>query len=192
MPEESPAHHVKELRVWIGGLRRVPDKFFEYIPQFTNVDGLHLLGHVGSPSSLRPSFWKLLQSITSLTINSSVLTIVQIRDIMAQLPHLDNLILSGSPVTVDRRELPGIGTVVRGRFGGELTMDGESVGEDFVNMLLDIPSGLHFTEARIHCTHKSLPSAVRLAEACCKTLVKLTHSITFYGKSPLGPVKYKL
>ena len=183
VPEESPARHVRNLNVWIGGYRRVDGGFFEYTPWFTNADSLLLVGHMGPPSSLRPSLWKLPRSITSLAIESSVVTLVQIRDIMAQLPNLDHLTLWGALVTVDRRELSGIGAVVRGRFGGILRMADEYVDEDFVNMLLEIPSGLRFTEVWIHCIRKGLPSAVRLAEACRETVVKLTHSVTNYSKS---------
>jgi len=56
---------------------------------------------------------------------TSVINLVQVRDVMAQLPNLDNLSLSGSLVTVDRRALSGIGTVLKGRFGGKLIICGE-------------------------------------------------------------------
>jgi len=49
VPEESPAHHVRDLRVWIGGGNSVPEKFFEYIHWFTNVEKLSLCGFGGSP-----------------------------------------------------------------------------------------------------------------------------------------------
>ena len=176
VPEESPAHHVKDLRVQIGGRGHVPDEFFEYIPWFTDVERISLVGHMGLPSSLRPSLWDPPQSITSLTLNTSVVTLVQIRDIMAPLSNLDDLTLIGSLVPVDRGELPGIGTVVRGRFSGKLKLCGDFVGVDVVNMLLEIPSGPRFTEVLTHSTCECLPSAVRLAEACCETIVKLTHS----------------
>jgi len=191
VPEESPARYVRDLQVQIGWGDPVPGGFFEYVPRFTDVKGISLLGHMAPPSSLGPSSWKLPQSITSLTINSSVFTLVQIRDVMAQLPNLDNLTLMSSFVEVDRRELRGIGTVVKGRFGGKLKLCGEYVGKEVANMLLEIPSGLHFTEAIIHCTPECLPSAVRLAEACCKTLVKLSYPVAFSRESPpsLNPTK---
>ena len=178
VPDESPAHHVRDLRVWINGNRCcVPEKFFEYTPQFTGAERMELVGHMGPMLLLRPSYWKLPQSITSLTINTNAVTLVQVRDIMAQLSNLDDLSLYGSLVAADRREFPGIGTVLTGRFGGQLTLEDEYVGEDVVNMLLDIPSGLRFTEVRIHCMTGHLPSAVPLAEACCTTLVKLSYSV---------------
>ena len=137
---------------------------------------------MGPPSSLKPSFWKLPQSITSLAIDSAVVTLVQVRDVMTRLPNLDNLELSGSLVALDRRELSGIGSVVRGRFGGQLALSGECVHEDVINMLLEIPSGLRFTAVRIYCAVRRLHSAVRAAEACCETVVKLSLLVIFHGK----------
>jgi hypothetical protein len=52
-------------------------------------------------------------------------------------------------------------------------------------MLLEVPTGLHFTELHIRGTHESFLPTVRLAEACCKTLVKLSYTVSIHGKSPL-------
>ena len=110
--------------------------------------------------------------------------LVQVRDIMAPSPNLDDLKLSGTYVSPDRRELSGIGKAPKGRFGGRLVLCGACVGEDTINMLLDIPSGLRFVELEICCTQNRLPSsAVRLAEACGKTLVKLSHTVGLKCKS---------
>jgi len=183
VPEEGPARQVRDLHVEIGWDDPVPDKLFEHTPWFTSVDRISLLGHMAPPSSLKPSSWKLPQFITSLTINASVFTLVQVRDVIAQMPNLDDLTLMGSLIEVDRSELPGIGTVVRGRFGGKLKLCGEFVGEDVADMLLEIPSGLRFSEAVIDCTPERLPSAVRVVEGCCKTLVKLSHTVAFPRES---------
>ena len=119
-----------------------------------------------------------------MTINTNVVTLVQVRDIMVQLPNLDDLVLSGYFATVDSGELLGIGTVLKGGFGGRLMLGGACVNEDVVDMLLEIPSGLWFTELEIYCTQNRLPpSVVRLAEACAKTLVKLSHTVSFQCKS---------
>ena len=192
VPEESPARHVKDLHVEIGWDDPVPDRFFECTPWFTNVERVYLLGHMAPPSSLKPSSWKLPESITSLTVNTSVFTLVQVRDVMAQLPNLDDLTLMGSLVGADRKELPGIGSVVKGRFGGKLKLCDEFASEDVVNMFLEIPSGLHFTEAVIHSTPECLPSAVRIAEACCETLMKLSYPVAFPRESlSLSPTKWQ-
>ena len=99
---------------------------------------------------------------------------------MAQLPNLDELLLSGPLDAIERRGLPGIGTVLRGRFGGKLLLTEGHADEGVINMLLEIPSGLRFTEVQIHCTHECLLPVVRLAEACNKTLVKLSYSVILH------------
>ena len=99
----------------------------------------------------------------------------QVRGIMAQLPNLDDLLLSGAFVPVDRVKLVGIGTVLRGRFGGRLQLLNGYADHDVVNMLLEIPTGLRFTEVGVRGMYGCLPSTVRLAKACCKTLIKLSY-----------------
>jgi len=49
-------------------------------------------------------------------------------------------------------------------------------------MLLEIPSGLGFTEVQIHCVQECLVPTVRLAEACGETLVKLLYTVTLHRK----------
>jgi len=183
--EGSPAHYVKEIRLEIGSIRH---EFFECMPWFTDVDEIYLGGHFGgvplgsgrSSPSEEPSFWKLPRSATSLTISTTVIALVQVRDIMAQLPNLDSLALSASISDVVGRR--GIGTVLKGRFGGKLMLRGP--GEGIANMLLEIPSGLHFTELEVYCPETPLPSSViRLAGACRETLVKLSHIVPYHCKS---------
>jgi len=141
-----------------------------------------LLGQ-GVHSLQAPSFLRLPHSVTSLTIVADTVTLVHVRDIMAQLPNLDDLSLSGSLVAVDRRSSPGIETVPRGRFGGKLRLIQGYADESVVNMLLEVPTGLHFTEVDIRGIHECLLSTVRLAEACGKTLVKLSYAVSFqYGR----------
>jgi len=178
VPEESPAHHVKDLHIWIGGGGCIPERFFEYTQWFANAERMTLLGHGGVPPPRRIPLWRLPQSVTSLIIDASAVTLVQVRDIMTQLPNLDNLSLSGDPATINRRVLPGIGTALRGRFGGKLILSDEYASEDVIKMLLEIPSGLHFTEVQVCCNRKSLLSDIGLAEACAKTLVKLSYTVT--------------
>jgi len=120
--------------------------------------------------------------VTSLIIRANVVTLVQVRDIMVQLPNLDNLSLLGD-LPVDGRESPGIGAVVRGKFSGRLILVNGYNEEDIINMLLEIPSGLRFTEVQLKWSLKGFPSLVRLVEACGKTIVKLSHRVETYGKS---------
>ena len=182
MPGESPAYHVKHLRFSVRGHNGVPEAFFEHIPWFTNVEGVTFSEYTRDEPLWIPSFWGLPQSVTSLTINGDRVFLRQVQDIMAHLPNLDNLFLSGSLVVTDEGASPGIETALRGRFGGKLRLIGGNVDGDVVDMLLEVPTGLHFTEVRIYTTHECLFSTVRLAEACSETLVKLMYMIDFYRK----------
>jgi len=189
VPEDSPTHYVKDLRIRIeGGGGCVPERFFKYIPRFTNVEKISLLGYGGAPLMRKTSLWKFPQSATSLTIDTDVVTLVQARDIIAQLPNLDELSLSGTLVWMDGKELLGIGTALRGRFGGKLILSGHYADWDTINMLLEIPSGLHFTEMQVSCMYMDLPSAVELAEACGRTLVKLSRVVDLQCKSKSCPL----
>ena len=182
VPEESPAHLVRELRFALGGRYSASQDLFEYVQRFTNVEGVAWLGYGGFQSSWIISFGRSPQSLTSLTIETDTVTLVQIRDILAQLPNLDNLSLVGFLDAVERRALPGIGTVLRGRFRGRLRLVNGYAEEGVMNMLLEVPTGLHFTELHVRGVHESFPSTVRLAEACGKTLVKLSYTVSFNGK----------
>ena len=145
VPEESPARHVRDLRVVIGGSDgSILDRFFEYTPCFTDLDKMSLLGRGRVKLSQGPSLWRLPKSITSLTIDVDfdVLTLMHVRDAMAQLPNLDDLALSmpsRSFSPMGRR--PGIGTVLKGRFSGKLRIRDGFVDEGVVGMLLEVPSG---------------------------------------------------
>ena len=191
VPEESPAHYVRELLVWIGGDRRAPEQFFEYFPWFTKADKLSLLGRGGVPLGYGagpewrgPSSWRLPQFVTSLTIDTGVLTLEHIRDIMAQLPNLDDLSLVGHHVPVEGRTLLGIGSTLRGRFGGQLSLLSGYVEKEVLNMLSEIPSGLRFTTVQIRCCWgEDILLAVSVAEACCKTLTKLSYKANAFCES---------
>jgi len=160
-----------------------PEKFFEHTPWFTNVEKMILFGLIGSQLSRSPSFARLPQSMTSLTISSGTISLLQLRDVMVQLPNTDDFSLLGSLVTVDRNTSPGIGTALRGRFGGQLRLQKGYAETDVINMLLEVPTGLRFTEVQIHSRSVSLSPTVRLAEACGNTLVKLSYAVTIHGKS---------
>jgi len=169
VPEKSPAHYVKDLRVSTGNSDRL---FLKYTPWFTRVERITLLGDGG----WTPTCWRLPQSITSLTMKTDTSTLVQVTNIMAQLPNLDSLSLSGVLVPVDKTRLARIGSTLKGRFGGRLQLTEGYAGRDTLNMLLEIPTGLRFTEVYICGMRGCLLSTVRLAEACRTTLVKWTSS----------------
>ena len=181
IPERTPAHHVRELRFWSPRQRfDVPKKFFDHIRWFTNVTLVSWKGEADLKLFRRMlSLGSLSSSVTSLTIETSTVSVLQIRDVIAQLPNLENLKLSG---TVAKVRLRGMGSALRGKFNGRLILSGEHIDLGIVNMLLEVPTGLHFTELYIHGTKQSLYSALMLSEACGKNLTKLTYMTGDYGE----------
>ncbi|KAF9781851.1 hypothetical protein BJ322DRAFT_1078792 [Thelephora terrestris] len=182
-PERSPAHFVRELTLSLGGRHSAPEEFFRHTPWFKNVKKLTVLGNQGLQPVWIPPFGRLPQSVTSLTINTDIATLLEIRDLMAQLPNLNDFALSGSIHGMDGDGLLGIGTVLKGEFGGQLRLLRlkRHADPEVMNMLLEVPTGLHFTEVYILTVYDCLPSTVRLAEACGKNLVKFTYSIDEHG-----------
>ena len=114
VPEESPTRHVSGLRFTLGGYYGAPEGLCKYTLRFPDVEKMNLLGHRGFRPLWIPSFVRLPQSVTSLT---SIL--VRVRNIILQLPNLDDLLLSGSFIEVECT-FPGMGAMLRGRFGGQL------------------------------------------------------------------------
>ena len=181
VPEKSPAHHVRDLRFSLGGYYDAPLKFFEYTPWFTSVEKMTLSGNGQFQLSWIPSFAKLPRSVTSLTIDANTVTLERIHEVMAQLPNLTDLSLSGSLAILDRGALPGIGKDLKGTFGGQLRLLKGHADANLINMLLEVPTGLHFREVYIRSMYECLLPSVRLVEACCKTLVKLSYTIAVHG-----------
>ena len=183
VPEESPAYHFRALRITISGINWFPDKFFEHAPRFMNVRKLSFFGGERCLGSRLPSRWKLPESVTSLTIEASNgVGLVEIWDIMARLPNLDDLSLWGFFVPADRCALRGIGTVLRGRFGGELVLGTVYANYECTNLLLEMLAGLPFIKVEINCAREYIPSVIRLVEACSKTIVKLSLDVRYGGK----------
>ena len=87
---------------------------------------------------------------------------------MVHLPHLNDLILSG---TATMGPSLGLGTGLRGRFGGELQLRDNkyTVSEK----LLEVPTGLHFTKIYIYVDFP-----------CRKTLVDLSYSCSTHSGKP--------
>ena len=185
VPEKSPAFHIRDLRFLVEGHNGIPysEKISGYVPWFTNVERMSLLGDGTHHPVLIPPSWRSPQSTTSLIIDGDSFLLKHIRDILVQLPNLSDLLLVGHIIPVDKRMLLGIGTALRGRFGGKLQLYRGSACRDTVDMLLEIPTGLHFTEAEIGGRYECLISTVRLAEACSETLMKLTCTVDLRRKS---------
>ena len=184
VPEKSPACLVMDLRFLIERLDDISDlKFSEHVLWFTNVERMSLVGAGGNrrrPSWI-PPYWRLPQSVTSLTIDAASFFLEDIRDMMVQLPNLNDLSFVGHVATMDKSTILGIGTALRGRFGGKLRLHRGISYEDTVEMLLEIPTGLRFTELEICGMYESL-FAMKLAKACGKTLVKLTYTADLHCK----------
>jgi len=178
VPEESPARHVRDLSVQTGGCDCVPEEHFQRTLWFGNVRNVTLLGNWYG-RRVYP-FWRLPQSVTSLAIKTDVFTLVDIQDLLARLPNLDDLSLSC--YLAANRAPPAIEAVPRGRFSGRLQLFEGPAHEDLTNMLLEVPTGLRFTEVVISCRRRCPPLTVRLVEACAKTLVKLSLAIFAHGK----------
>ena len=185
VPERSPAHLVRHLTLSLGGSHAAPEEFFMHTQWFANVDKMTVLGNQGFQPVWIPSFGKLPQSVTSLIIDTDIATLLEIRDVMQQLPNLNDLALYGCPLKLERDRLQGIGTVLRGGFNGQLRLFRlkRYAETDVMNMLLEVPSGLHFAQVHITSLYECLLPAVRLLEACGKNLVKLTYSVEFFGES---------
>jgi len=117
VPEKSPARYVKDLRVSTGSADL---ETYALELEVTVID--NLLDHGDGYIQPRAG-----------------------RDIMAQLPNLDSLSLSGVLVPVDKTRLVRIGSLLKRRFGGRLQLNQGYAGRDALNMLLEIPIGLRFT-----------------------------------------------
>ena len=146
VPEESPAHYVKYLHFPLGGRCGAPEEFSKHTPWFANVEKLALTMNTTS-SSFRTSFpGRLPQSVTLLTIRvgDSGVDLMQMRGIMAGLPNLNDLILSGPFVarSKSKKRLPRLQADLRGRFGGELQIWSGYSDEYIANMLLEVPIGV--------------------------------------------------
>lgn len=186
LPQQSPAHHVRDLTLSLGGCSSAPEDFFIYTQWFTDVEKMTVLGLQGFQPVWIPSSGKLPQSVTSLTIDTDIVTLLDIRDVMQQLPNLNDFTLSGRLHRPDEESLRGIGTVLKAGFNGRLRLFRlrKYAEMDVMGMLLEVPTGLHFTEVHIVSVLGCLHPAVRFTEACGKSLVKLTYSVEMFGQSP--------
>ena len=183
VPEESPAHLVRDLGFQVGGGDYAPENFLEHIPWFTNVERVSLLAQQGRPRPLWISqYWRLPQSATSLTISADAIPLALILNVMARLPNLDDLSLSGMYLL--NSPLPQVaGAHLKGRFGGSLRLAGGPADKGVMDALLEIPTGLRFTEVTIHSMRNRFLSAARLMEACSRAPVKLSYTASLGSKS---------
>ena len=75
VPEESPAHYVRSPLLSFDERIGVPEDLFEYVPWFTNVVVVAFGGSNNFQSLWTPSYLRLPQSATSLSIRANALTL---------------------------------------------------------------------------------------------------------------------
>ena len=88
------------------------------------------------------SLGRLPQSITSLVVDMDYsITLLQIQNITARLPKLDNLSLAGFPAKPVGDKFHGMEAVLRRRFSGRLQLLEGYADKEVVDMLLKNPTG---------------------------------------------------
>jgi len=180
-PSTSPAAYAHEMRIHLAS--DAPIQLAEYMPYFSNVRDLTLIGGKCDNLEWIPSIGKLPTSIRSLTMKFVSITNAQVLNIMGQLPNLDNLSLctfkgSGFP--------DGVGDILKGRYGGKLEL---LLMDDFhasvVRSLLEVSEGLGFKSVKAFCNAEDdFPVYADLVSACQDTLIDLDISVSAEG-SPL-------
>ena len=107
---------------------------------------------------------------------------------MAQLPDLDDLTLSGYLIPMARISFQGSEQPLCADSVDDCYSATDMLARMSTSWLLEVPPGLRFAEVDVYCTRKHLPLAVRPAQACDKTLLKLLHTVIFYGRSHPVPL----
>jgi len=177
-PSTSPAPYAREMRIHLAS--DAPIQLAEYMPYFSNVRDLTLVGGRCENQEWISGIGRLPTSIRSLTMKFVSVTNVQVLNIMGQLPNLDNLSLctfkgSGFP--------DGVGEILRGRYSGKLEL---LLMDDFhasiVRSLLEVSEGLGFKSVKAFCnTEDDFPVYADLVSACQDTLIDLDISVSAEG-----------
>lgn len=183
IPEQSPAHLVRDLRISIGSYRHPSIETLGLVGCFTNVMKFSISGEGENQPWCLSSFAGFPRSVTSLVVDANLVTIFQIREVILQLPGLDDLAVLGSLRQVATSALRGVGVGLKGRFGGRLKVykPEKYYNADVMDMLLEVPTGLRFTEVDIHSFCECFSSTLKLAEACRETLTKFSYIVDNYG-----------
>ena len=183
--EHSPAGHVRDLS-FCYIQPDVPIHFADRMPYFSNVQNLILIGRAALDPGFISALGQLPLSIRSVDITFSKILNAHIMSVMQQLPNLDNLSLLsqewGGPIP------PGTGKLIQCRLNGKLRLRRQLAHHDLLNTLMEIPTGLQFTEveirdARMNC----LPATLKLLGTCHDTLTKLHFSTLVQGDSSAYP-----
>jgi hypothetical protein len=158
-----------------------PTELAAYMPYFSNVRDLTLIGTRCENREWIPNIGRLPPSIRSLTMKFVSVTDVQVFEIMEQLPNLDDFSLCTSKGVGFSAEA---GEILRGRYSGKLDL---RLVEDFhasiVRSLLRAPEGLGFKSIKAFCnTGDDFPVYVDLVAACRGTLSELDISVSAEGE----------
>ena len=178
-PSTSPAAYTREMCIHLAS--DAPTQLVEYMPYFSNVCDLTLIGARCEDREWIPSIGKLPTSIRSLTMKFVSVTNLQVLEIMEQLPNLDDFSLCTSKGVGFSAEA---GEILRGRFNGKLDL---LLMEDFhasiVRSLLKAPEGLGFKSIKAFCnTGDDFPVYVDLVTTCRDTLSELDISVSAEGE----------
>ncbi|KAF9781847.1 hypothetical protein BJ322DRAFT_1162006 [Thelephora terrestris] len=174
-PSTCPAAYTHEMRIHLAP--SAPIQLAEYMPYFSNVRDLTLIGGRCEVRDWIPSLGRLPTSIRSLTMKFASITNAQVLEIMEQLPNLDDISLSAFREAGLTAEA---GEILRGRYSGKLDL---LLMEDFhagiVRSLLKAPEGLGFRSIKALCnTEDDFPVYVDLVASCQDTLVDLDISVS--------------
>ena len=179
-PSTTPATYTREIRIHLAP--DTPTKLAEYMPYFSNVRDLTLIGGRCETHEWVSNIGRLPASIRSLTMKFVSVTNAQVLGIMGQLPNLDDFSLftfkgSGFP--------DGAGEILRGRYGGKLEL---LLMDDFhasvVRSLLQAPEGLGFKSVKAFCNAGDDFSVYAdLVAACQETLTNLDISVSAEGNT---------
>jgi len=180
-PSTSPATYTREMRIHL--VSDMPIQLPEYMPYFSNVRDLALIGGRCENYEWISTIGKLPASIRSLTMKFVSVTNSQVLEIMGQLPNLDNFSLC----TFQRGDFPArMGGILKGRYSGrlELLLTGDSHAS-IVESLLEAPAGLAFKSMKAFCNAEDdFPVYAALVTSCQDTLTDLDISVSAEGDTP--------
>ena len=177
-PSTSPAIYTHEMRIHLAS--DAPIQLAEYMPHFSNVRDLTLIGGRCENHEWISPIGRLPASIRSLTMKFVSVTNSQVLEIMGRLPNLDNFSLC----TFQGGGFPaGTGEILKGRYSGrlELLLMGDSHA-NIVRSLLEAPGGLAFKSVKVFCnTEDDFPVYADLVTACQDTLACVDISVSAEG-----------
>lgn len=167
-PSNSPAHLAQTL--FINHPRGFPEN---HLPSFCNVT--HLILHVhrlpidGYPISLT-RLHGFAPFLKSLNMTFPMVPLNDVLSLVYSFPRLDDLQLTGIPMTSDTKATPSIPP----SFSGKLCLAVIQEMRVMVDHFLSLPGGIHFRELILPwICDEDLPSMVDLISACSRTLESL-------------------